>query len=126
MCEHATDQLGHASGQLDTGGSTAGDHDVDQPVLDQLRPGVGLLEAVEHLGPHRQCIPQRFQTKGVLGHAGDTERVAHRTGGEHQMVVGQRRAVGQVEPVFVEIAPDHPAHAHRRWPGGERCPAWRR
>ena len=95
--------FGHRAGHLDTGRPGA-DHDEGHPwfALCGARAALGVLESADHARSDRERIGERLQPRRVHGPVVVAEVAVRGTGGDDEMVVGQRL-------VFVE---QHAARGH--------------
>ena len=104
-------------------------------LIDERAVPVGVLELSQHARPYADGVFERLERQGVLAHAGDAEVAADRAGGEDQVVVRDRCAVGDHDAALVEVdaddtrhlevrvrlSPDHAADARRDVVGRDTC-----
>ena len=110
--QHAVEQLDEPSCQLDAGRAAARDHDVEEPVVDERAVDRHPFELVQDPGTQGQGIGEVLQTERVLRHARDAVGRGDRSGREHELVVLQRRPLGEVHGPAVEVDVGHGSQPH--------------
>ncbi len=94
--EDHVEQLGERARGLHSCRAAADDDDGERAVVDQLRVGVGRLEAVEDVVPQADGVGERVERVAVLGRAGHAEPVDGGPAGDDELV--ERQRILAVEP----------------------------
>src|SRR5690625_6521895 len=91
--QHPVGQFPQSGGHLDTGGTAADDHELKQPVIDQLRLAAGAFELGQYVAAQVVRFGQCLQEERVLGDAGDAEVVIGGAGRLDEVVETDAAAV---------------------------------
>ena len=97
------EELGQRAAELDAGRATAGDNHAQLSRVHAGRVAVRLFEPLEHGRPHDDRIRERFERERVLAYARHAEVAAHCAHREHEVVVVERRRVGELHLPSVDV-----------------------
>src|SRR5690348_9105200 len=100
-------ELGERAGRLDARGPSPDDDDVQRAVLDQARIAVGRLPALEDVVLEPDRVRQRVHRERMLGRSRGAEVVDLGADSEHEVVVGDRFDLVELDRLRAEIDPAH-------------------
>ena len=98
-------ELGQRAGALHSGRAAADDDDVERTVLGQRLVLVRGFPSREDVLLEAHRIGERVHRERVLGGTGGSEEVDLGAEREHEVVVGQRRHLGELDLALVQVDP---------------------
>ncbi len=113
VAQRVARDLGQRAGQFDAGGTTTDDGET-QPrrLLCRVRFGLGTLERQQQLAAQRDGIVQRLQAGRIIGPLVVAEVGVGGAGGQQQVVVVQRAAIGHADLPGLLVDGHHFAQPH--------------
>ena len=96
-------ELGERARALHPGRPAADDHHVDDPVVQKTRVPVGGFPLVQNVLLEAHRVGEGVHREGVLGSALGSEEVDLRTERRHEVVIGERRHLGELHLALVQV-----------------------